>query len=28
VRLAQRTGILGGLRAAERYVGRRLVSGA
>ncbi len=28
VRLAQRTGVLGGLRAAERYLGRRLVSGA
>ena len=28
VRLAQRTGMLGGLRTAERYLGRRLVSGA
>jgi dihydroflavonol-4-reductase len=28
VRLAQRTGVLGGLRTAERYLGRRLVSGA
>ena len=27
VRLAQRTGVLGGLRTAERYLGRRLVSG-
>jgi nucleoside-diphosphate-sugar epimerase len=28
VRLARRTGVLGGLRAAERYLGRQLVSGA
>jgi dihydroflavonol-4-reductase len=28
VRLAQRAGVLGGLRTAERYLGRRLVSGA
>jgi dihydroflavonol-4-reductase len=28
VRLARRTGVLGRLRTAERYVGRRLVSGA
>jgi dihydroflavonol-4-reductase len=28
VRLAERTGVLGGLRTAERYLGRRLVSGA
>jgi dihydroflavonol-4-reductase len=28
VRLAGRAGLLGGLRAAERYLGRRLVSGA
>jgi len=28
VRLAQRTGLLGGLRTVGRYVGRRLVSGA
>jgi dihydroflavonol-4-reductase len=28
VRLAQRTGVLGGLRAAERYLGRRLVAGS
>ena len=28
VRLAGRAGMLGGLRAAERYLGRRLVSGA
>lgn len=27
VRLARRTGLLGGLRTVERYVGRRLVSG-
>jgi len=27
VRLADRTGLLGGLRAAERYMGRRLVAG-
>jgi dihydroflavonol-4-reductase len=28
VRLARRTGVLGGLRAAERYLGRRLVAGS
>jgi hypothetical protein len=28
VRLAERAGVLGGLRAAERYLGRRLVSGS
>jgi hypothetical protein len=28
MRLARRTGVLGGLRAAERYLGRRLVAGS
>ena len=28
MRLADRTGVLGGMRRAERYLGRRLVAGA